>query len=270
MSSTEQNNVRESDAQFNNPQVVSRLTFSSESIKRLSTYDFNLETDELITLKDKRCMLILFYVENTESQRLATLWATAAQQVAGPIFAAVNMLNERRVAEAFTKLKAEGSNPLHWASLRQYPFILVYRNGYPVATYNGDRDVQTLIDYSLTLACQAGYYEPVQVGGSMQAESSIEMGSYQPYIDVQGQEPVVKKTSLQYNPEIPIRGFDPNLPIAYSGSQQSKQEAAVEGQEERERINTEEQAEQTENVQSQAEALEQAQGEEENAIPTPV
>jgi len=80
------------------------------------------------------CILVLFYVENTESYQLANIWALVAQQIAGPIFAAINMLSERKVAEAFTRLKTDGSNPLHWASLRQYPFIVsLFRRKWPVS-----------------------------------------------------------------------------------------------------------------------------------------
>lgn len=196
------------------PEVVHRLTFSSETIKRLTLDDFDTKSKELIGLKYDDCILVLFHVENTESYQLANIWALVAQQVAGPIFAAINMLSERKVAEAFTRLKSDGSHPLHWASLRQYPFIMVYRKGWPVAIYNGPREVQALIDYALTLACEAGYYEILQVGGSMQAEARMEMGSYNDYTDIPGSPPKIRKDSLQYNSQNPIRGFNPNIPVS--------------------------------------------------------
>ena len=216
----------------NPPEIVHRLTFSSETIKRLTTEDFDIESKASITLKYDDCILVLFHTENTESYQLATIWALAAQQTAGPIFAAINMLNERKVAEAFTRVKSDGSNPLHWASLRQYPFILVYRKRWPVAVYNGPREVQAIVDYSLTLACQAGYYEVEQIGGSMQAEGRIEMGPYQPYVNIAGTPPVVRTTSLQYNATQPIRGFNPNIPVVITGSNTAQQATQVIRQEE--------------------------------------
>lgn len=200
------------------PEVVHRLTFSSETIKRLTGADFNLASKEMITLKYDDCILVLFHVENTESYQMADIWALVAQQVAGPVFGAVNMLSERNVAEAFTRLKSDGSNPLHWASLRQYPFILVYRKGWPVAVYNGPREVQALIDYALTLACEAGYYEILQVGGSMQAEARTEMGPYDVYTNLPGSPPRIRTESAQYNAEEPIRGFNPNIPVVATGT----------------------------------------------------
>lgn len=200
------------------PELVQRLTFSSETIKRLTADDFDLSSKELITLKYDDCILILFYTENTESQQLAPIWAIVAQQTAGPVFAAINMLSERKVAEAFTRLKADGSNPLHWAALRQYPYILVYRKRWPVAVYNGPREVQALVDYALTLACEAGYYETVQLGGGMQAEARLEMGPYDPYTNIPNNPPRIRKESLQYSAEEPIRGFNPNIPVVVTGS----------------------------------------------------
>lgn len=198
--------------------VINRLTFSSETVRRLSSEDFDLNTKELISLKYDDCILVLFHVENTESYQLVNIWSIAAQQVAGPIFAAINMLSERRVAAAFTKLKSEGSHPLHWASLRQYPFIMVFRNRWPVAIYNGPREVQAIIDYALTLACEAGYYEILQVGGSMQGENRLEMGPYDVYTNLPGQPPKVRTESVQFTAENPIRGFNPNIPLSATGT----------------------------------------------------
>lgn len=200
------------------PDVVYRLAFASETVKRLSADDFDINSKELVTLKYDDCILILFHTENTESYQLANIWALVAQQVAGPVFAAINMITERKLAEAFTRLKSDGSHPLHWASIRQYPFIMVYRKKWPVAVYNGPREVQALIDYSLTLACEAGYYETLQLGGGMQGEARIEMGPYQPYINTPGQPPVIRGNSLQYNASEPIRGFNPNIPVVITGS----------------------------------------------------
>jgi hypothetical protein len=192
-------------------------------VKRLDASDFNLDSREYITLKYDDCILVLFYVENTESYQLANIWAISAAQVVGPVFAAINMASDRRVAEAFTRLRSDGNNPMQWAALRQYPFILVYRKGWPTAVYNGPREVQALIDYAMTLACQAGYYEIEQVGGSMQAQTRVEMGPYQPYRNVPGQPPVIRQVSTQFTAENPIRGFNPNIPVVVTGSTQAQQ-----------------------------------------------
>lgn len=196
-----------------------RLIFpSSGGIRGLTSDDFQLTDGELLKLKSPECTLILFYSENQESYQLANIWALVAQQTAGPIFGAVNILNERRIAAVLTKLKTDGSNPLHWAGLKQYPFILVYRNGWPVAIYNGPREVQSLIDYSLTLACNAGYFETLQIGGSMEADKRLEMGPYQPYIDLPNEPPRTRKISTEYTSTSPIRGFNQKIPEVIPGT----------------------------------------------------
>jgi hypothetical protein len=238
------------------PDLVQRLTFSSETVKRLTADDFDLSSNEKITLKYDDGILVLFHVENTESYQLADIWSVAAQQVAGPVFGAINMLSERKVAEAFTRLKSDGSHPLHWASLRQYPFIMVYRKRWPVAVYNGPREVQALIDYALTLACEAGYYEILQTGGSMQSEARLEMGPYDVYTNIPGQPPRVRRESLQYTAEEPIRGFNPNIPLVATGSPAAQRAAG--------QVRTEEIREQRE----ASEGLTPSLTEEEEATPT--
>ena len=216
-----------------------RLTLSSDTIHKLTAADFNITDKASITLKYDDCMLVLFHVENAESYQLAQIWTLVAKQIAGPIFAAINLLSEKAVVSAFTKLKSDGSNPLHWAALRQFPFILVYRGGWPVAVYNGPREVQAIIDYALTLACEANYYEPLQIGGSMTADSRLEMGPYQPYVNIPGSvgasgDNVIKKESLQFSASTPIRGFDPSINLVTPGSAASQ--AALEKIQQEEKI----------------------------------
>ena len=204
-----------------------RLIIMSDNIHRLTAADFNMEQKAKISLKYDDCMLVLFHVENKESYQMAQIWTAVARQIAGPIFASINLLTEKKVVEAFTQLKSDGSNPLHWAALRQFPFILVYRQGWPVAVYNGPREVQAIIDYALTLACEAGYYEPMQIGGSMQADERIEMGPYKPYVNIPSsdgtpQQNVIRKDSLQYSATNPIRGFDATIGIVTPGSAASQ------------------------------------------------
>lgn len=185
-----------------------RLSFSSDTVKKLGADDFDLDSRELITLKYDDCILVLFYSENIESHQLANLWAMAAQQIAGPVFAAINLVAEKKVAAAFTRLKSDGSNPLHPFGLRQIPSIFVYRKKWPVAVYNGARTLGAIIDYSLNLACNSGYYEPEQLGGgySVDPGQNLGMPGYKPYIASQGQP--LRTVSTQFTAENPIRGFN--------------------------------------------------------------
>lgn len=204
------------------PEIITRTVFSSETVKRLTSDDFDINSKDMITLKAEDCILILFYIENEESQQLASVWAIVAQQIAGPLFGAVNMLNERKLAQAFTKIRGLQNHPLHPYSLKGYPFILVYRGGYPVGVYNGARDVQSIIDFSLTLACSSSYNEPFNYFAGAQSEYPIEMTAPQPYPSNDKLNPKPLRTSsLQYQTGTPVRGYNPNEKLSMTGSTQS-------------------------------------------------
>lgn len=203
------------------PDIIRNTLFAQESVKVLRESDFTLDSKQLIGLKYDDCILVLFYVENAESQQLVKVWSVAAQQVVGPVFAAVNLMVERRIANAFTKIGMEGSHPLYWTKMKSLPFIIVYRAGWPVAFYNGAREVGSIIDYSLTMACRANYYEPIQGAGGMQAESRVEMG---PVKETYGTGPV-RASSSEYSINVPVRGFQPTEPLVAVGSVEAGAEA---------------------------------------------
>jgi hypothetical protein len=142
--------------------------FTNKNVQMLHGLDFKLHEDTKICLRITDCCVVLFFVDNQESNDLAILWSMVANKVPGPKYAAVDMVTEREVAAAFAEVIARPRNhPFHWAGLRQYPFILVYRNGFPTACYNGPRNTQALTDFILLLACNSSYIEPVQNSASM-------------------------------------------------------------------------------------------------------
>lgn len=205
------------------PFIVQQTLFGQDAVKQLTSADFTLDGNDRGRLKYGDCYLILFYAQNTESLDLVRIWQIVAAQTAGPLFGAVNLLVERKLAEAFMALRSDPDGPLHWASLRSIPYILVYRGGWPVAFYNGERAVQPLIDYSLTLACEANYREPTQLASGMQAENNYEMGGYQ--------SSDVPKLSTDFSVQKPLRGFNPQQQPALFGSQAATTEAQQEQQE---------------------------------------
>lgn len=196
--------------------IVAQTLFAQQAVQQLTSRSFNTDDRDKITLKSPDCTLILFYGENTESRRLLNIWNMAASQAAGPHFAAVNLMLERDLAAAFTELQSNGSHSLHWAGLQGLPFIMVYRNGWPVAFYNGERAVQPIIDYALTLACQANYREPDQLAAGMQGESNIGMPGWVSYNDR-------RRTSLQYTSDRPIRGYRADIDNFAVGSAEERQ-----------------------------------------------
>jgi hypothetical protein len=199
------------------PDLIQETLFAQQSVSNLKESDFNLDSKELVTLKSDDCMVILFLSENVESRNLAKLFAITAQQIAGPTFGAVNLIHQKEIARNFTKLRSDNGSIFHWAGLGSIPFILTYNRGVPRGFYNGSRDVQAMIDFFLTLACNSDYSEPIQLAGSMQSESSLQMPPYQPYYSEDGSRPI-RRSSQEYTAEKTIRGYNPNLPITRYGS----------------------------------------------------
>lgn len=197
----------------NTAELVQQTLFAQESVRQLQEKDFALDTREPIRLLFEDCILVLFYVENTESKNLAKIWATAASQVAGPNFAACNLITARRVAEAFNSLSGDTNHPLSWAALRQLPFIIVYRKGWPQAFYNGERVVGALIDYSLTLACNADYTEKVQRFASMEVQNNLFMTGRNHF--------EARNDSTQFTDVNPMNRYNPTYPLATVGSPQA-------------------------------------------------
>jgi len=185
--------------------ITTLTLFGQESVKRLTSSDFELNTDHPITLKIKDCVIVLFYSENTESKKLAQIWSLAARQVAGPIFAACNLLMEKDVAKAFNSLNLTNGSLRNY-SLKGIPYIISYQNSWPVGFYNGERAVQSIIDYVLTLACRSDYFEPIQLPASMQAENNYEMTGWKEYKPV-------RTDSLEYKVSSPIRGYESQWPL---------------------------------------------------------
>ncbi len=177
--------------------LLTTTLFGSDSVKQFTDVDFELDSGKI---KHKDCCIVLFYGENKESIDLAKIWYDVARQTAGYTLCACNLIREKKVAQMLIELKSDGNNPLHWAGLRGYPVIITYRGGWPVAAYNGERSVQTLLDYVMTLACQANYREPIQVAASVTSDVKLEMPGSKSYI---GKD--IKIDSAQFTTDSPIR-----------------------------------------------------------------
>jgi hypothetical protein len=131
---------------------------TSYAIKRLRESDFALDTRDKICLYEDFCSLVLFYNESNESKRILSVFKTVAESISGPTFAACNILLEKKIAESFVELFNIKDHPFSWTSERPFPFILVYRRGYPVMFYDGPADVQILTNFSLNIACNPIYH----------------------------------------------------------------------------------------------------------------
>ena len=213
----------------NQPDLVQRTLFAQDSVKQIHQSDFvDLESDTKINIIYRECMLVLFYASNIESKNLTSIWSVAAKNTVGPVFAACNLMVEKKVAEGFASLNMQ-NGALHWAALKTVPYIIVYQNGWPIAFYNGERSVQALVDFSLTLACRADYHEPINLYAGLTVDDNNNIGisgvtqygvSTDPF----------RKDSLKYLGNENIRGYNPQGQTQTVGSPEAKTEASQEQQ----------------------------------------
>ena len=181
------------------------LLFTQPSVRQLKSESFYLDKKDLICLIYEDCFLILFYTDNRESENLCRIWSVTASQAAGSIFAAVHIGIESKIAANFALLSSEPSHPFYWARMQAIPFIMVYRRGYPTSIYNGERAVQSILDFALTLACDVNYHEYTATSLSMIADNNLEMT---------GTRPNKRRTnSRQFTVNAPLRGYDPSYPV---------------------------------------------------------
>ena len=182
--------------------------FSPGSVRQLRESDFHLDTKELICLKIEDTIIVLFYGDNQESERLCEIWQDASTEAINMYYGACHLGLERRVTENFKRLNEDPNHPHYWARLQGWPFILVYRRGWPKAFYNGQRATQPLIDYALTLATKPDYQEHESNFYSVQANTNLEMSGPKARIP-----PLLRTKSTEYTVDTPLRGYAVEYPV---------------------------------------------------------
>lgn len=60
--------------------------FPEIKIKTLSDADFNLNSDDMITIKDKRVAVVLFHDTEPDSQHIVEYYKNIAKRIAGVVF----------------------------------------------------------------------------------------------------------------------------------------------------------------------------------------
>ena len=138
--------------------LQTRTYINSRNVREITSNDF-LDNNMKIELKIKKCIIILFYTENTLSKEYLNSWIKLSKNAPGPLYGCINCLVERSIPTKFSDLNNEINHPLHWAGVKRYPFILVYRDGWPQAFYNGHHNEFSLTEYCLTTACNNDYKE---------------------------------------------------------------------------------------------------------------
>lgn len=134
---------------------------ASSFVKRLKSNDFRLSETPGIGLKFPDCILVYFYSETDQSRDFLPIFIKAAQVSTGPVFACCHLILEDEVRQAFARLGSEVRSPYSAYSLSSVPMIITYQRGVPVGIYNGEFQLQPVVDFASTLACRMDYSEPV-------------------------------------------------------------------------------------------------------------
>lgn len=130
--------------------------------------DFSLETATPIALIWTDCFIVLFYNPLNEIDRETfNIFIAAARRSSIAIFATVNLQSEGRISKAFNETALNPNNPLNDFSLKEIPAVVIYRDRFPQAFYNGDFTVSALTDFTLSFACNANLHTREQLTGPL-------------------------------------------------------------------------------------------------------
>ncbi len=145
--------------------IITDSLFAQNSVIILEDKHFTTANDNLIyldtnkpELKNLSCVLILFFSDVDKNKELIRIWSSVASQTPGPIFSAVDLSVSKEVASSFNMLNTI-NHPLYWARSKSIPFILTYQSGIPIGVYNGYRDIESIAEFSLTLACSINHHK---------------------------------------------------------------------------------------------------------------
>lgn len=126
--------------------------FPSPQVSILKAVDFNLDSDDKITMKNKAMSIVLFQDHSSISEKLSKIWMKLSEEVAGINFCACDLIEEKSVAQAFVSIAGDETSPYYKYSRHSIPFILTYKNGKPQNLYSDTLDKSHLINYSTTMA----------------------------------------------------------------------------------------------------------------------
>jgi len=139
--------------------VVSPDQFGQFKVREMTESDFFLGSATPTALKSPKCHILLFYEPATVDPNLIDIWNYLAQTIGGPVIGAVNVSARTEIMDAFFATAQDPDHPLNDYTISGVPTILVYRNRWPQAFYNGELSYDALHKWILVLACKPGYKE---------------------------------------------------------------------------------------------------------------
>ncbi len=133
-----------------NTSIITTL-FAQNSVVVLRNEHFTISGTIDINNTKISCILVLFYSKNDESKKLIKIWGATATQTPGIVFAAVDLSVHKDIANN------------HWTNPEKVPFILTYQSGVPINIYRGEKSIEAIAEFSLTLSCLTKCNVPLQM-----------------------------------------------------------------------------------------------------------
>lgn len=115
-------------------------------IVMISDKSFSFKND-MLSLKDTMSSMILFHINNRESHDCINVFYSVAESVSGVVVGTCNLHNNNKLEKFLGSLSLSPSHPLSWLVIKQVPFILLFKGGWPVSYYNGVRSTGAILDY---------------------------------------------------------------------------------------------------------------------------
>jgi len=133
----------------------------SRGVKKLGARDFWLGTAMPTALQSRETHIILFFNPQAPSfqQGYKEIWMRLADNIAGVTIASVNVVVQEDIMKAFIAVASDIDNPLNQFSGFGVPTIIVYRNRWPQAYYNGEISYGAISKWITALAVKPGYHE---------------------------------------------------------------------------------------------------------------
>jgi hypothetical protein len=139
--------------------AINADSFGQFRVKEMSESDWFLGSATSIAIKSQKPHIILFYEPSSVDPDLIDIFNDLARTIAGAVIASVNTSARGEIMDAFLSTSMDLDNPLYDFSGFGVPTILVYRNRWPQAFYNGEWSYNAIKKWITTLACKVGYRE---------------------------------------------------------------------------------------------------------------
>lgn len=136
---------------------VNQDSFAQNTVRELKENDFWLDSKTPIALKSNKVHLVLIYNPQNVDPGYIELWQRLGQTLSGIVVAAINESARTEIMEAFQNVRLDVDNPLHPYTRFSGTTILLWRNSWPQAFYNGVLSYPTIVEWITNRAVIPGY-----------------------------------------------------------------------------------------------------------------